>query len=567
MPKFLDFKEAQCKNCYKCLKECPVKAIKIENNQAKIIEDRCILCGKCTLICPQNAKKVHSEIDNVKELLKNNQVIASVAPSFISSFNLKSFSTLNEALKKIGFDFAEETARGAKVVIDEYEKLLKTKEYKNFITSCCPAINKMISTYYSDALPYLAKVDSPVIAHAKILKKENPECKIVFIGPCIAKKRECYESGIIDGVLTFEELLELLEEYNINFEEIEGKNETEWNKARFFPISRGIIKSFNELAEGYEYIAVDGVQRCKEVLEEINNLENVFLELNACQSSCVNGPCSLNKKSTAITSNAKVRKYVSENQSNAEQSVYNKETNVDIRCDYVQTKCGEKTPTEEEIKEVLAKTGKTRPEDELNCGACGYSSCREKAWAVINGYADIEMCLPYMRERAENISYEVMKNSPNGIAIIDKEFRIIDINSKAKYLLGLKNFKTKESNILEYLDENESFVIAITEKKNIYGKQIKISNTNLYVELSINYMKDHDMIFAIMKDITEKVNYDEELGKVKLETIAITDEVIKKQMRVAQEIASLLGETTAETKVALVNLKKTLQNNEKKGDK
>ena len=567
MPKFLDFKEAQCKNCYKCLKECPVKAIKIENNQAKIIEDRCILCGKCTLICPQNAKKVHSEIDNVKELLKNNQVIASVAPSFISSFNLKSFSTLNEALKKIGFDFAEETARGAKVVIDEYEKLLKTKEYKNFITSCCPAINKMISTYYSDALPYLAKVDSPVIAHAKILKKENPECKIVFIGPCIAKKRECYESGIIDGVLTFEELLELLEEYNINFEEIEGKNETEWNKARFFPISRGIIKSFNELAEGYEYIAVDGVQRCKEVLEEINNLENVFLELNACQSSCVNGPCSLNKKSTAITSNAKVRKYVSENQSNAEQSVYNKEINVDIRCDYVQTKCGEKTPTEEEIKEVLAKTGKTRPEDELNCGACGYSSCREKAWAVINGYADIEMCLPYMRERAENISYEVMKNSPNGIAIIDKEFRIIDINSKAKYLLGLKNFKTKENNILEYLDENESFVIAITEKKNIYGKQIKISNTNLYVELSINYMKDHDMIFAIMKDITEKVNYDEELGKVKLETIAITDEVIKKQMRVAQEIASLLGETTAETKVALVNLKKTLQNNEKKGDK
>ena len=567
MPKFLDFKEAQCKNCYKCLKECPVKAIKIENNQAKIIEDRCILCGKCTLICPQNAKKVHSEIDNVKELLKNNQVIASVAPSFISSFNLKSFSTLNEALKKIGFDFAEETARGAKVVIDEYEKLLKTKEYKNFITSCCPAINKMISTYYSDALPYLAKVDSPVIAHAKILKKENPECKIVFIGPCIAKKRECYESGIIDGVLTFEELLELLEEYNINFEEIEEKNETEWNKARFFPISRGIIKSFNELAEGYEYIAVDGVQRCKEVLEEINNLENVFLELNACQSSCVNGPCSLNKKSTAITSNAKVRKYVSENQSNAEQSVYNKETNVDIRCDYVQTKCGEKTPTEEEIKEVLAKTGKTRTEDELNCGACGYSSCREKAWAVINGYADIEMCLPYMRERAENISYEVMKNSPNGIAIIDKEFRIIDINSKAKYLLGLKNFKTKENNILEYLDENESFVIAITEKKNIYGKQIKISNTNLYVELSINYMKDHDMIFAIMKDITEKVNYDEELGKVKLETIAITDEVIKKQMRVAQEIASLLGETTAETKVALVNLKKTLQNNEKKGDK
>ncbi len=567
MPNFLEFKEAQCKNCYKCLKECPVKAIKIENNQAKIIEDRCILCGKCTLICPQNAKKVHSEIDSIKKLLKSNKVIASVAPSFISSFNLKTFSTLNEALKKIGFIFAEETARGAKIVIDEYEKILKTKKYKNFITSCCPAINRMISIYYADALPYLAKVDSPAIAHAKILKKENPECKIVFIGPCIAKKRECYESGIIDGVLTFEELLELLEEYNINFEEMEENNKAEWNRARFFPISRGIIKSFNELAEGYEYIAVDGVHRCQEVLEEINNLDNVFLELNACQSSCVNGPCSLNKKSTAITSNARVRKYVSENQGNIEHSAYNSEANIDIRCEHTQLKCNEKIPTEEEIKEILAKTGKTRPEDELNCGACGYSSCREKAWAVINGYADIEMCLPYMRERAENISYEVMKNSPNGIVIIDKEFKIIDINSKASSLLGLNSFKAKEDCILDYLNENESFIAAITEKRNIYGKQIKISNTNSYIELSINYMKDHDMIFAIMKDITAKVNYDEELGKVKLETIAITDEVIKKQMRVAQEIASLLGETTAETKVALVNLKKTLQNNEEKGDK
>lgn len=571
MPNFLDFKEAECKDCYKCLKECPVKAIKIENHQAKIIRERCILCGKCTLICPQNAKKVHTELDNVVELLKNNKVIASVAPSFISSFNVKSFSVFNETLKKIGFEYAEETARGAQLVVDEYKRLLRKKEYKNFITSCCPAINRMISIYYPDALQYLAKVDSPVIAHAKLLKAENPDCKIVFIGPCIAKKRECYESELVDGVLTFEDIIKLLENNNVSFTDEEGKEnidnstEVKWNKSRVFPISRGIIKSFDELPDGYEYIAVDGVQKCKEVLEEINNLENVFLELNACPSACVNGPCSLNKESIAITSNAKVRKYVNDNKRASVQSA--KELDIDIYHEHKKSKYVEETPTEEKIREVLAKTGKVKPEDELNCGACGYSSCREKAWAVLNGYADVEMCLPYMRERAENISYEVIKHNPDGIIIIDNEFKIIDINYKACSLIGVANTAAKGSYIFDCIDENEHFVMAISEKKSMYGKQMKIAKTGKYIELSINYMQDHDMIFAIMKDITEKVSYDEQLNKVKLETMAITDEVIKKQMRVAQEIASLLGETTAETKVALVNLKKTLQNNEEKGDR
>ena len=173
MQKYLDFKEAKCKNCYKCLKICPVKAIKIEDNQAKIIEDKCILCGKCTLVCPQDAKKVHSDVEMIKGLIQNNKVIATVAPSFISSFNLKTFSTMHEALKKLGFSFAEETARGAKIVVNEYEKILKTKKYKNFITSCCPAVNRMISLYYPNALEYLAPVDSPVIAHAKLLKQET----------------------------------------------------------------------------------------------------------------------------------------------------------------------------------------------------------------------------------------------------------------------------------------------------------------------------------------------------------------------------------------------------------
>lgn len=563
MLKYLDFKEAKCKNCYKCLKNCPVKAIKIEDNQAKVIEDRCILCGNCTLICPQNAKNVHSELEEVKALLKNNKVIASVAPSFISNFELNNFETINEALKEVGFFFAEETARGAKLVTERYSELLKEKKYKNFITSCCPAVNTMISLYYPDALKYLAPVDSPAIAHAKLLREEYPDCKIVFVGPCIAKKRECKESGIIDGVLTFEEVAKLFEENNIELKDENEEADVSWNKARFYPISRGVIKSFDRLNTNYEFIAVDGVDRCKETLEKIDELDHVFLELNACEHSCINGPCSLKRNENSIIANSKVRKYVKENKKVSKG--VDEEENIDITHEHKKQNMKVIEPTEEQIRAVLEKTGKYTKEDELNCGACGYSSCREKAWAVINGFADVEMCLPYMRERAESMSYEVIQNSPNGIVVIDEALNITDINAKAKSLLGISKFRPNTECVLDYIKDNADFIEALSKGENIYSKKIKIEATNSYVELSITHIKNHNMMFAILKDITEKVNYNNRLQEVKLETIATTDAVIKKQMRVAQEIASLLGETTAETKVALVNLKKTL-NEDNEGD-
>ncbi|MDD4654829.1 MAG: [Fe-Fe] hydrogenase large subunit C-terminal domain-containing protein, partial [Bacteroidales bacterium] len=216
MAEYLEFRRARCKDCYKCLRSCPVKAIDVQNHQAQIIEDRCILCGTCTSVCPQNAKIVHSELDEIRALLAGNEkVIASVAPSFISSFGLQDFMPLKIALGKLGFSNAEETAVGAKLVVVEYKKLLETGQFKNFITSACPSVNRMIQLYYPKALKYLAPVDSPMVAHAKILQLQYPSAKIVFIGPCIAKKREASESLLIDGVLTFEDLQLLLDEKEI----------------------------------------------------------------------------------------------------------------------------------------------------------------------------------------------------------------------------------------------------------------------------------------------------------------------------------------------------------------
>ena len=309
---YLDFKDAKCKDCFKCLRECPVKAIRYENHQAKIIEQRCILCGRCTLVCPQNAKQVHSELDDVLALLSSGRkVVASLAPSFVSSFDTQDLDVMKEALFALGFAEVEETAVGAKAVTEEYARLLGTGEFKNFITSACPAVNRMISIYYPDALKYLAPVPSPMVAHARMLKKRDPDAAIVFIGPCIAKKREAAESGIIDGVLTFEELNTVFAQKNIDLCKIEAKRHAEGTelKARYYPIPRGIIKSFDSLPAGYEYVAVDGVERCAEVLDEIDTLSGLFLELNCCEYACVGGPCRLHVKGGNIKSNENVRKY------------------------------------------------------------------------------------------------------------------------------------------------------------------------------------------------------------------------------------------------------------------
>lgn len=561
MIRYLDFKDARCKDCYKCLRECPVKAIKVVDHHAKIIESRCILCGRCTKVCPQNAKSVHTERDEVEKLLRGGNVVASVAPSFVSSFGLQDFSVMKLALGRLGFADAEETSIGAREVTAQYKKLLEGGKFKNFITSCCPAVNTMIELYYPQALAYLAPVDTPMIAHAKMIRRRDSKAKVVFIGPCIAKKREARESGVVDGVLTFEDLAKMFEDKGIALSEIarlpaRGKGEV--NRAKYYPISRGIIKSFENYIDGYEFVAVDGAEKCKEVLENIESLSGMFIEMNSCDSACVNGPCSLALKAGALKANADIRKYVSKDIEAGGSAAFEPAEDIDFTCVHERRRTEDFVPTDRQLQEILAKTGKTRPEDMLNCGACGYDTCLEKAWAVANGYANIEMCVPYMRERAESMSYEIIQTSPNGIVMLDNDLNIMEINGKAKELLGIKERDVKGQGIFQYFNPTD-FVLAQSDKKNLYNKKEYIEKTGSYIELTVIVFKDGRGVYGVMKDITQETKSEEQLDKVKLETLATTDEVIKKQMRVAQEIASLLGETTAETKVALLKLKKTLQ--------
>lgn len=555
---YLDFTGSRCRDCYKCLRECPVKAIKFVDHEARIITDRCILCGKCTVVCPQNAKRVHSEIGDVEALLASGKpVIASVAPSFVSAFGVKDFAVMGIALGKLGFKMAEETAVGANIVTAEYEKLLETGEYKNFITSACPAINRMIQLYYPKALKYLAPVASPMVAHARLLKKRYPEAEIVFIGPCIAKKREGRESGLISAVLTFTELKTLFDEKGIDLNAIAAipVNEDIKNRSKYYPISRGIIKSFNRLPQNYEYVAVDGVKRSFDVLEDIDKLEGMFIEINCCEYACINGPATI-KNQGSLKANEDVRRYAQDSLKGGEPG-YIDPMGVDYAEGHPRISLGNVVPSERDIRAVLAKTGKFKPEDELNCGACGYPTCREKAIAVLNGNADLDMCIPYMRKRAESMSYEIIQNSPNGIIMMDYDLKISESNSLARKLLGINLDDPKGTYLYESINAAEFFQ-AVSGGKDVHRQKIYIEESKRYVDMNIILLPEHKTLFAVLKDVTDAVEYSKELDEVREKTLETTDAVIKKQMRVAQEIASLLGETTAETKVALLKLKNTL---------
>ena len=556
---YLDFTGSRCRDCYKCLRECPVKAIKYVDHEARIIEDRCILCGKCTVVCPQNAKRVHSEIADVEALLASGKpVVASVAPSFVSAFGLKDFLPMGIALGKLGFTVAEETAVGANIVTAEYEKLLETGEYKNFITSACPAINRMIQLYYPKALKYLAPVASPMVAHARLLRKRYPDAAIVFIGPCIAKKREGRESGLISAVLTFNELNTMFNARSIDPKKVAAVSAggAENNRSKYYPISRGIIKSFNKLPKGYEYVAVDGVKRSFDVLDDIDSLEGMFIEINCCEYACINGPATL-KTEGALKANESVRKYAASSLSSESAGEYIDPEGVDLAEGHPRITLGNVVPSERDIRATLAKTGKIKPEDELNCGACGYPTCREKAIAVLNGNADLDMCIPYMRKRAESMSFEIIQNSPNGIIMMDYDLKITESNAIARKLLGIELSDPKGTYLYESVNAAEFFQ-AVGSGKNVHKKKVYIEETKRYVDMNIVLLPEHKTLFAVLKDVTDNVEYSKQLDEVRSKTLSTTDEVIKKQMRVAQEIASLLGETTAETKVALLKLKNTL---------
>lgn len=561
----IQFKEVNCKNCYKCIKSCPAKAISLKDDHAQIIEDECVFCGKCLQVCPQNAKSVKDDVGKVKDFVKKKmKVYASIAPSFAPAFDIEDKRQIFSVLRRLGFTYVEETAVGASVVSQEYRKLIEKKEMNNIITTACPTIVSLIEKQYPELLGQMAPVVSPMIAHARMLKElYGSRIKVVFIGPCLSKKEEAKGSSEdVDAVITFEELEKWMDEEELTFEMSEEEiKEVNYNfNARFYPAPGGIIKSLGQVKKyNYKFVKFDGIDRCIDILNQIKEgkADNYFIEMNSCTGACLGGVCMNSGSHGFLEMRDKLTEYINSSPVNAKDCI-EYETRVKLDKTFKDSSSKYIIPDDSIIEDILRKIGKFTKEQELNCGSCGYMTCREKAVAVYNKKAELRMCLPYMRERAESISNVIINSTPNAIFALTEEFTIQEANASARKLFNLECDELHNKSIFEILDCVDIVTVSDT-KKNIMNSKYSYKRYNIVVEQSILYLKENQMIIIVMKDITKEETQKEKMNKVRSETIEIAQKVIDKQMRVAQEIASLLGETTAETKVALTKLKNSMQ--------
>ena len=552
----LTLKKSNCKNCYKCIRHCPVKAIRFSGNQAHIIGNECILCGHCFVVCPQNAKEIASEVEKVKVLIHSGEpVYVSLAPSFVANYEGVGIGAMREALQKLGFADVEETAIGATMVKNEYERMIEKEKRDIIISSCCHSINLLIQKYFPSLLPYLANVLSPMQAHCSDIKKRHPEAKTVFIGPCVAKKDEAqHYEGIVDAVLTYEELTEWL-----SAEGIELKKEMDSNResrARFFPTTGGILKTMKLTQPDYDYMAIDGVENCIAALKDIEqgNIHHAFIEMSSCAGSCIGGPVMEKYHPTPVREYLAVANYAGDKDFKVEQP--NQE---DIRKYFSEIEIKNKVPTDAEIAETLRKMGKISKRDELNCGSCGYNTCREKAIAILQGKAEVSMCLPYLQKKAEGFSDRIVNNTPNGIIVLNDAFEVQQINEAAMDIMNIRSASDVLGEQVVRIMDPQVFLEVKKKRFNVRNRRVYLAEYKRYVELTVVYDFDNRLYIGIMRDITDEEKQKEKKESISRQTIETADKVVDKQMRIVQEIASLLGETAAETKIALTKLKESIK--------
>lgn len=564
--KILDFYPANCKNCYKCVRNCSVKAIKMIDDQAQIVEEKCIACGTCFLVCPQNARNIHSDIENIDIAVnKGKKIIISIAPSYLGVYETP--YKLISVLRHLGASIVEETSIGASMVTELYKDYISNVNLNNMITTCCPTVNMLVQTYYPELIKYLIPIDSPMIAHCKMIRKRHgKDAFIVFLGPCISKKCEAYGyqlAGVIDGVISFEELDKMLESKDIDissFEESYPDLEGNYTGKRY-PLDNGILSGLkNEISDStFTPMSISGIDNLMGAFEAMTagELTNVLIEANSCTGGCLGGPAVPKRSKNVFVRKTKAKSRIHHLRNKRYENYTDQEKKLNYSRFFRNKKYNHEIYSEDNIRTVLEKTGKNTKADELNCGACGYDTCRDKAISVLEGLSHPQMCMPFMRSEAEKISNIYFEYSPSVIMIVDLNLNILDLNP-----VGEKLFNTTRKNIANMPLSNfmpvDDFQQVLASGESMVGKKLELTNYNTIVYERIIYLPKNKILFGILNDITKEELKKEQIVNFKLNTLETADKVIEKQMRVAQEIAGLLGETTAETKAALLKLKKVV---------
>lgn len=551
-----------CQDCYKCVRECPVKAIKIENHSASIISERCIYCGHCTTICPSNAKKVREDIKTVSYFIEQGlTVAASLAPSFISEFSEWTKEQLISALHKLGFQYVSETALGAEMVSDAVEKYIDNKPKGVHISSCCPTIVDLVHRFYPELKNKVTPITTPMLAHGALLKEKLGDAtKVVFIGPCIAKKKEAEKnSGAIDAVITFKKLKEWFQQLNITPETIDTTENAFFPQSSYtgsmYPIDGGMLTSLNTKigVTAANYMCFSGLNTVIDLLQNIDRLDtnnSVFLELMACSGGCVNGPattCSNNIASKRIDI---INHFNQLNYSDYKTPEFQHKT---ITNEFTYLAPAEKVKySNPEITKALQSFGKYSEKDELNCSGCGYESCRDFARALLDNIAEPTMCVSHMRSTAQRQASLLMQKMPYAVVLVNDKLKIQESNKHFASLLGDDTEMAFEHtpgltgyDLTKLLPPHKYFSNLLESGSEIIEKDIKINNSN--VHLSIFTIQKHKLVCGIIHAFNSP-----EILKTEIQRRS--KQVIKQNLKTVQKIALLLGENASQTEAMLNSL-------------
>lgn len=548
--------KAECRDCYRCLRVCPVKAIRMDNGQASVDPERCIACGTCIKECPQGAKQFRNDLETAISLISSGaKVAASIAPSFAAFYQDWQRRRLASALRKLGFAHIAETAVGAYHVANESLKL-RRKEGASICTAC-PAVVSLVEKYLPGQVENLLPVASPMLAHAAIIRKTlGSETKVVFIGPCIAKKSEADRSSgeqKIDCALTFQELEEWLEKSGVRLDRLEDSNfdDQPAGESRLFPLPGGLSRTAGTGSDSLtsDIIAISGINEIRTLLENLgNNDQNLFIEPLFCSQGCVNGP-GVPKAGNLLANRNELIAYADKFPvTNSEKADFS------LRACYQAESESMAEFSEEEIRKVMAATGKMTPGDELNCGACGYDSCRDKAIAVLRGFAETEMCIPYMRRLAEQRTDRIIETSPNGIVMLNDKLCIISMNPAFRRM-----FLCSEAVLgrhISYLVDPQPFEKILTGSETLIEETVNHARYNLVAHQIVYQLQAENQLVGIFVNITPSRRSQEELDKLRTNMVQQAREMLEHQMQMAQELARHLGESTAQGEVLIENLLK-----------
>lgn len=551
-------KESECSDCYKCVRNCPVKSIKIENGEASIIADTCIACGNCVITCPSKAKTIRNDVGAVKELLKTKkEVYVSLAPSFVGTFLYHTKEQLITAIKRLGFKGVSETALGAEAVSQALvEEIEKNKEQKLFISSACPATVDFIRYYLSEFTPYITKFASPALTHAKILKEEyGNDIGIVFIGPCIAKKNEFSQhEGMIDYALTFQELYNWFESEGIDLNKIPVDSNEKFvpvtsNEGALYPIESGMNKTLenNNISKDIILTQVSGILNIKHALMGLyppTMKRTVFVETLACLGGCIHGPATLETPLLSSMSAVWDYAHIRDNERRKPKTVFN--------IDYTPKALKDNDITPEQIAKAMESIGKYSVSDELNCSGCGYNSCHDMVIALIKGNAETSMCVSYMRNNATKKANLMIKSMNAGVIIADNDLKIIEVNPGFHNMFSSTlspALAAKENSMIGFNVERilpncgDLFENSLKHRSEIVKERFPIDK-QFY---NIRIFPIDNLVCAIVENVTSNaIRHDEIRRKAK--------EVIVKNIATVQEIASLLGEHIVDTEIILSSI-------------